>query len=527
MSYVVFIPCAGTGSRLGKLTAELPKALVSVAGKPAVVRIFEMFPVDARFVVALGHQGALLREFLEFAYPARNIEFVEIPNFSGPGSGLGHTLALARHALQRPFVFCSCDTIVRTKPGEPTANWLAVADEPPGDAYRSVTRACNLNVAAIHDKRSAPNGALSYVGLAGIASWQAFWSAFDSSPHNVEDGEVAGLAGLVSLGLRTELVVWHDTGTPPRLEETRLAFAEESDARILEKEGEAIWFVGDTVIKYSADRAFIANRVARARSLWGFVPEILARSDHFYSYRKAPGRVFSRSADRESLLSLLDRVKEMWSVDDAALASVSGFRGRCLAFYRDKTLHRIAAFFADPRNPPDGPLWVNGTPTPPVGALLDEVPWDALALGVPCRFHGDFHFENILLDRASGTFTFLDWRQDFNGSLEVGDAYYDLAKLLHGLIVSHDIVLREEFFVEWSGELASYSVQRPDGYEELETVLDEWLERNNFSMRRVRLICALVFLNIATLHHQPYAQLLFLLGRSMLFETLRGRSDAY
>ena len=45
------------------------------------------------------------------------------------------------------------------------------------------------------------------------------------------------------------------------------------------------------------------------------------------------------------------------------------------------------------------------------------------------------------------TFRLLDWRQDFGSSLNYGDIYYDFAKLLHGMIVSHDIVLKNQFEV--------------------------------------------------------------------------------
>ena len=49
-----------------------------------------------------------------------------------------------------------------------------------------------------------------------------------------------------------------------------------------------------------------------------------------------------------------------------------------------------------------------------------------------------FSLENILYNQKNKKFLFLDWRQDFNGNLEIGDLYYDLSKLLHGLIVEHN-----------------------------------------------------------------------------------------
>ena len=76
---------------------------------------------------------------------------------------------------------------------------------------------------------------------------------------------------------------------------------------------------------------------------------------------------------------------------------------------------------------------INGNIVPPISELLNLVDWDNLSSGIPTRFHGDLHFENILISET-GNFSLLDWRQDFAGLQEYGDLYYDLAKLLHGMI---------------------------------------------------------------------------------------------
>ena len=49
-------------------------------------------------------------------------------------------------------------------------------------------------------------------------------------------------------------------------------------------------------------------------------------------------------------------------------------------------------------------------------------------------------------------FTFLDWRQDFNGIITYGDLYYDLGKLMHGIIVSHEIVNKNKFEILIDGK---------------------------------------------------------------------------
>ena len=82
-NYKVFIPCAGTGSRLGEFTDNINKALLSVGNKPVISHIVEKFSEDAEIVIALGYKGNYIRQFLTLAYPRRNFTFVDIDVYEG------------------------------------------------------------------------------------------------------------------------------------------------------------------------------------------------------------------------------------------------------------------------------------------------------------------------------------------------------------------------------------------------------------------------------------------------------------
>ena len=118
------------------------------------------------------------------------------------------------------------------------------------------------------------------------------------------------------------------------------------------------------------------------------------------------------------------------------------------------------------------------------------------------------------------TFKFLDWRQDFAGDLEVGDIYYDLAKLLHGLIVSHEVIAKNHFSVDWKNNKISFKLNRKLILKECEIRFNQWCIKNNFSLKKIRILTALIYLNIAALHHYPYSFLLYALGKSMLKKEL-------
>ena len=128
MEYKVIIPTAGLGSRLGKISRNINKSLVSIAQKPSISYIIEKFPEEMEFVIPIGYKKEMVVEFLTIAYPYRNFTFVEVEPFDGKGAGLGFTMLLCRDYLQCPFIFCSNDTIVLEDIPAPSCNWMGYAD---------------------------------------------------------------------------------------------------------------------------------------------------------------------------------------------------------------------------------------------------------------------------------------------------------------------------------------------------------------------------------------------------------------
>ena len=157
---------------------------------------------------------------------------------------------------------------------------------------------------------------------------------------------------------------------------------------------------------------------------------------------------------------------------------------------------------------------INDTKVMPVFKLLKKINWENMSNGIPVRFHGDYHFENIVYDKKK--FIFLDWRQDFNGILDYGDIYYDLAKLLHGIIVSHQNVVDNKFSIIKNKTKTFISIKKINNYKKIFQKYLSWLSENNYDLNKVHLITALIYLNIATLHHHPYDKFLFSLGKLYL-----------
>lgn len=522
MSYKVCIPTAGTGSRLGGLTRYLNKSLVGIANRPTICHLIEQFPADAKFVIALGHKGNLVKEFLGLAYPDRHFDFAQVDPFEGEDSGLGLSLLACKQFLQEPFIFISCDTLVDEFIPPPDKNWIGYADVQDLDPYRTLEIAFDQVIEICEKGVGKYPGYRPYIGLAGIADYEAFWLAMESGGSKaIQVGEAQGLRALLSKGIEAKSFTWHDTGNIDALNRTREFYREPDEPNILEKANEAIWFIGDHAIKFSDDIKFIANRVDRVKELEGFVPSITGSGVNMYRYAKVDGRVFSDVVNLPLFEKLLEHTSQFWRLKDLNEEDQASFKEACMRFYRDKTYERVELFYKN-FSRKDGREAINGIDMPLLKDLLDAVDWDWLADGLAGRFHGDFHFENILLTPSNQKFTFLDWRQEFGGDLSVGDIYYDLAKLLHGLIISHELIVRDFYKIEWLTNSINIDFYRKQVLVECEARFHLWLESNGFEVKKVQTLTALIYLNIAALHHYPYSNFLFGLGKKMLQKELEG-----
>jgi choline kinase len=522
MAYKVLIPTAGTGSRLGGITKYLNKSLVSIGKKPALSRIIEMFPADVEFVIPVGYKGDLIKEFVSLAYPKRKIQFVDILLYEGEGSGLGLTIQECKKYLQCPFVFCSCDTLVNQSIPEPVVNWMGYDDRDNLEQYRTIHISDNGSVTSIDEKgTNLSSMSKPYIGLAGIKDYKQFWTTMkEGKEYAIQQGEAYGLRALLADGIRAEKFTWFDTGVTVELESTRKRYTASDDPHILEKPDEAIWFLDNTVIKFSAASDFISDRVKRSFLLNGFVPMVTGHTTHMYCYDYVQGDVLSKCVSLRLFEKLLDLSRKFWQEKDLSDIEEDEFQKSCMRFYKDKTCERINMFYKNFQKEDNANI-INGETYPALSKILERVDWKDVANGIPGQFHGDYHFENIIYDTDRDEFKFLDWRQNFDKSLTTGDIYYDLAKLLHGLIVCHELIAKDAYEVEWKDNVIEFDFNRKQKLVECEQYYYMWLQENGYNVKKVKILTALIFLSIAALHHYPYVLLLYGLGKKLLYETVQ------
>ncbi|MCF7871716.1 hypothetical protein K9L97_01660 [Candidatus Woesearchaeota archaeon] len=521
MTYKVLITTSGIGSRLGELTKYTNKALVRIGKKPALSYIIENYPKSTPLVITVGYYANQVEEFCKLAYPDRDITFVTVDKYEGPGTSLAYSMLQAKNELQCPFIFHAADTIIDEElPNPETDNWVAGYKLDDSSQYASfVTQKENVTEFL---KKGASDYDYIHIGLVGISDFSTFWKSLESvyknNPEDSSLNDISGIEDMISKGAKFKyksINKWYDIGNIKALNKARDEFPDKFE--ILEKIDETLFIFDDKVIKFFYDKKIVSGRLKRAKILGNLVPKIIDAGEHFYSYEFIEGDVLAEFIDTQVFKKYLHWLQKNLFVD-IDYKENGKFVDVCDKFYRIKTNERIIKFYEKHKFKDETDV-INGIYTPPLKNILSKIDFSGwLNQGVPIKFHGDLHFENTLITKDS--FLLLDWRQNFGGLFDCGDLYYDLAKLYHGMIVNHGIVKKDLYTIENTSNGVKCDILRPQQLVECEKIYLDFLEENNYDIKKVKVLTALIYLNIAPLHHHPYDKFLYYFGKLMLYENL-------
>lgn len=513
----VCILTAGKGARMGPIDKNINKALLPIQNKAIISHIIESFSPDDEFVIGLGYFGQQVRDYLNVAYPDRLFHFVNIDNFDGPGSGPGYSLLCCEKYLQEPFFFIPCDCIFEADfKSVPSGNWIGakVVDSAESENYCNVLVKDSI-VVDIRDKEKCGGDYLAFTGLLYVRDSKEFLQSLKDKTTIKGEHQISnGLKGLVDgSGLFAVEVNWTDVG---ELEKYQSIQKNESEYNF-EKTDEFIYFVNNQVIKFFANKKSVADRVKKSRLNPKTFPKVTGRGEQFYSYPFSPGETFYSSGTPILFKKLLEWLNEnLWNSVNIESKTIKEL---CNEFYYKKTKKRIELFQS--RNPNyKFPTKINGKKVQPIIKLVENIPWDYLCSGVPTFIHGDLQFDNIIYDKESDNFLLIDWRQDFAGEIDFGDIYYDLAKLLGGILLNYDYIKKGLFrYIDHEdGVLIDFA--RRTSAEEYEKLLGEFIVSKGLDLRKVRLLVGIIYINMAALHHPPFNFVLIALGTSMINEEL-------
>lgn len=518
--YKVFIPCADIGVHLGDLVKYTNRALVKIGKKPVLSYIFETYPKDTEFIIAVGHFADQIKDFIHLAYPKHKVTFAQVDKYQGPGSNLIYSMLCAKNHLNQPFIYHASDTITNKYQPSLNRNWVGGFRGEGSSNYASFNT-LNGRVSQFYDKGMI-NPHYLHIGLIGIKDYQDFWklaqALYSKNPDDNELNDTLVISRMIMDGHIFEarqLHTWHDTGNIESLKKAREEI--EDTFHILDKFEESIFLFDKYVIKFFHDEKMVADRVKRAKILEGLVPKIKSFGKNFYKYEHIKGNLYADVANPQNFADFLLWAKtNLWrktkEVPDEE------FKKICYKFYYTKSVERIEKFLST-RSIKDEANIINEIKVPSIKEIFKKIDFNWLCNSEQSNYHGDFILDNML--KTKNGYCLLDWRQNFGGLYKAGDMYYDLSKLNHNLTVNHGIVNEGLFTIEIKKDIVNCDILRKHNLVLCQDVLANFLKEENYDIRKVKVLTALIWLNMSPLHHHPLDLFLYYFGKLNLWKAIQ------
>lgn len=283
--------------------------------------------------------------------------------------------------------------------------------------------------------------------------------------------------------------------------------------------GNQTYIVGDKVVKLFVNSRDVYDRVRRAQHVDHLPKGIRHEFPYVFTYPRIPG-VTVYETDEDQIHDFIN-----WSFQnrfnaDHGCAKIDP--DAVHEFYYHKTMQRVEEFLS--RKPPEycQETIINGQTVAPIyDQLHNDYLWKRLEVVFETRnWHGDYQLENVIRSPINPKYTLIDWRDSFAGS-EIGDMYYDLAKLYGSLTLPYyQLRSTANYSIDFDGRRAIFTAPLPMG-KAIKHFAEE-CARKAFHFDHIRLLTAIIQLNMAAVHEYPLDDFLFFFSRLALYEVQDG-----
>lgn len=498
----VLILAAGYGRRMGPFSRMVNKGLIPYDNKPLISHIIDKFDPETKFVIACGHMGQQIKDYVGSVHKEKNIVFVDIPDYSEANTGPATTIQHCAEHIQNGFLWLACDTLFDFDyKSRLDHNWIGVypVDSTISQDYCWVERDGD-KIVRIENKVASKRAVDAFIGLMyckdnqylenlqkvqARETYQGFLSNLDLKAHTVRD--------------------WLDFGTFEKWQELNL----ELDELSFIKPDELFYLDNNKVIKYFSNAESVKSRHNRAVYNSDCMPTSIESRGNFLVHDYAKGDIVYNQLTPDIFKKMLEWCEiKLWS----KVVNTANNYNFCYEFYHNKTFQRLNQFRTKYPNWEE-PYFVNNVLVKSLDQYLEQIDWNWLSRTIEWRFiHGDLHFDNTIYDPQTGKFTAIDWRTDFAGSV-YGDLYYDLAKMLGGIILNYKRVKKDEFKFNESNNRAVIEVPSVENASVYENILKDWAESQKLSWLKVKTLVPVIYLNMSPLHESPFDKFLIALSQ--------------
>ena len=497
----VLILAAGYGRRMGPFSRMVNKGLIPYDNKPLISHIIDKFDTDTKFVIACGNMGQQVKDYVSAVHTDKQIVYVDIPNFSEGNTGPATTIQYCTKHIEGAFFWLACDTLFEFDYKDKLDhNWIGVhpVDSNIAQDYCWVERE-GESITMINNKKPSTLAVDAFIGLMYCVD-----STYIENLKNANAKEAyEGFAD--NLKLRAHTVRgWKDFGTYEKWVELSQDLKEMS----FPKPNELFYKDNNKIIKFTTDSVLTDKKVNRALLNPQVMPNGIRRSGQFLVYDYVDGDIIYTQLTPDLMSKLLT-----WCND--SLWKTKWFpntRQICEDFYFKKTQDRLQQFRVKYTDWSE-PCTVNGQSVQPIDYYLSKIDWNELCTNTQWAFiHGDFQFENVIYNPSNDEFTCIDWRTDFGGN-SYGDVYYDIAKMLGGMLLDYQAVKADKLeYTEHadSAVLNDCSIADADLYV---SMLRDFCDGHNIDYKKVMLLVPIIYLNMSPLHEAPFDKYLFALAQ--------------
>jgi CTP:phosphocholine cytidylyltransferase-like protein len=503
--HTVVIPTAGLGSRMGSLSKLLNKSLLPYKTEPVIAHIINQFPKDTRFLILVGYNADQVRDFCTLTYKDRNIEFVDVDDWTSLKSGPAYSFKQCISKLDGPFWYIPCDTYfnqcITDKELSENYYFVTKVDETMTEHY-TMFEVVSDRIVDMKFKESTDDSWLAFTGVMYIHEWQEFIDRLvsNASPE---------IIWTIPLGGRVKkLDTWLDFGNL-QIYNAALQSSQKYD---FTKSDEVTYICNNKVVKWWKDDTVADKKFKRYLTNPDAYPANVEFKNNWLVYNFFDGTTYyerNQPYSFDVMLEWLDH--EVWARTD------DDIRLTAEKFYKQKTLDRVNKFLEKYPSLPRVTK-VNGVEVKDWKYYLDKIDWSLLINNtLPAYIHGDLQFDNVVISDMN-EFRLIDWRQDFGGSVEHGDIYYDLAKMMGGFIINYSKIKENNFEYRLDGTEVTLSVPSIENADYYVSALKQFILDKGWSYEKVRLLVPVIFWNMSPLHTPPFDIFLWYLGIKLFQE---------
>ena len=509
---VVCILAAGLGSRLGDLGKNCHKTLLPLKNKSILSNIIEKFDKDHEIIIAVGYLKNQIIEHINLYHSDRDIKFIDVKPFKGVGSGPAQSINCCRNKLQRPFYFCvsdfySDDSIQNLNFSK--ENWISLKDTNIPELYSTI----NIENGKITNliNKSENGYSKAFTGIFYMYDYKLFWNEFDKNVD--ENKEIVDVFKNIKLfNFKPKEINLDDMGTSDLY--FKLVEKYEGKNLHLHKTKYEHKYMKNNIFIKAGAKEKIDKIFKRGEHLSGYIPKLIFKGEYFFTYEYFKGKTLYQINDKNVYLKFFNWFEEIFC---KKIEKNNNFKNDAYNFYNKKTMNRLklikSKFYF---NDLDSVNKINNKSVLSIDKYLEKINWDNLTEIISTKkFHGDLQFDNIVYNDKN--FKFIDWREDFGGNVEYGDLYYDLAKLYGGMTLNY-LKMKDSNNYSYikSGNniiLKNYKDEVLEDIKNNEFI--SFVKRNNFNLRKIKLLTAIIFLNMSPLHINKFDEFLFLKSKSL------------